>query len=111
MSAQAKKHAVDAALAVAEDITAGRLDPDELEAEVAELVRAAAGTVVGPGDPVWPVQVQIARDVLAVGGGIPANELAEWAAVTAHKEGVALDTQKSWIEQALAQYDEHEDSD
>jgi hypothetical protein len=36
--------------------------------------------VVGPGDPLWPAQLEVARQVIAA-GGIPANELQEWLAV------------------------------
>lgn len=107
MSSEAKKQAVDAAISVAEDITAGRLEPAEFEQLVVVEVRRVAGVVVGPPDLLWPVQVQICRDVLAVGGGVPAHELAEWAAVTALKEGVTLDAQKSWMEQLFEQYDDH----
>ena len=38
------------------------------------------GNVTGPDDPLWPLQVEVCRAVLAA-GGIPADELSEWLAV------------------------------
>jgi hypothetical protein len=51
-----------------------------LGADVAQAVAELVGTVVGKGDPCWPLQVEIARGVLAL-DGTPADELAEWVAV------------------------------
>ena len=76
---------IKAAMAVAKDVAQGRLDPADLDAMVAEESRAAFGTAVGPQDPLWPVQVDVARQVLAL-GGLPADELSEWAAVTRRRE-------------------------
>ncbi|MBF6161058.1 flagellar hook-length control protein [Nocardia cyriacigeorgica] len=67
-------------MSVADDVAAGRLSPADLDATLVETCKALVGTVVGPSDPLWSVQVDIARGVLAA-GGIPAGELAEWAAV------------------------------
>lgn len=72
--------AIKAASSVARDIAEGRLSPDDLEHRAVAELTALAGTVTGPGDPLWPVQVEIARGVLAA-GGIDADELREWAAV------------------------------
>ncbi|WP_267307051.1 flagellar hook-length control protein [Mycobacterium barrassiae] len=88
-------------MSVAQDITSGQLDPEQLEAAAVQACREAVGTVIGPGDPVWPVQVSIVRDVLAVGGAVSADELAEWAAVERSREEPSS-TGRSWIEQALA---------
>lgn len=76
----AKRQAIEAATSVAEDVAEGRLDPDELDRHAADAVRDLAGRVVGPGDPIWPLQVEIARGVLAA-DGIPYDELAQWAGV------------------------------
>lgn len=85
---------IKAAMAVAKDVAEGRLDPADLDAMVAEESRAAFGTAVGPQDPLWPVQVDVARQVLAL-GGLPADELSEWAAVARRREqqaGEAVET-------------------
>ena len=89
--AEAKKAAVDAAMAVAADVADGRVDATDLEQAVVEECRRLFGTVIGPDDPVWELHVQVCRAVLAV-GGVAADELAEWAAVQARAEetGVAL---------------------
>jgi hypothetical protein len=80
-----KREAVKAAISVADDITDGRLSPADLEREAAEAVRELAGRVVGRGDPIWPVQVEITRGVLAA-GGIPFGELQEWVGLARHRE-------------------------
>lgn len=95
----ARKAAADEALNLAEDIAAARVDAADLVAAAVEAARDVAGTVIGPEDPAWELQVQICRDVLAL-GGVPANELAEWAAVQADAEGPVQAV--SWIEAALA---------
>lgn len=97
----AKKAAVDEALNLAEDLAASRIDAADLVVAAVEAARGVAGTVIGLGDPVWELQVQICRDVLAL-GGLPADELAEWAAVQADGEGVCVAPVVSWIEEALA---------
>jgi hypothetical protein len=101
---------IKAAMAVARDIAEGRVLPAQLEVSAAGKARALFGRVVGPGDPLWELQVDVCRQVLAVGGGIPVGELAEWVAVyrAADAEvvvpapGVA-GRGPSWIEAALAQ--------
>ncbi|OBC03353.1 hypothetical protein A5784_14030 [Mycobacterium sp. 852013-50091_SCH5140682] len=85
----AKKAGVDAAMSLAEDIATGRLDPAALDAAAVAEARALFGRVEGPDDPLWELHVDIARQVLAVGGGLPADELAEWLAVTRAAEGAA----------------------
>lgn len=82
---EAMKAAVDAVINVAEDIVAGRISLDELEAVAAERACLRCRTVSGPGDSHWPMQVDICRAVLAA-GGIPPNELAEWTAVGRSRE-------------------------
>lgn len=101
----AKKAGVDAAMSVAEDIATGKLDPAALDAAAAEEARALFGRVEGPGDPLWDLHVDVARQVLAVGGGVSSVELAEWTAVYRAAEGVEAAPAVSWIEDALAQFD------
>lgn len=71
---------VTAAMALARDVAEGRLDPATLQQQAVAECRALAGEVSGPDSPLWSLQVDIARQVLSL-GGIPATELAEWAAV------------------------------
>lgn len=106
----ARRRAVDAAVSVAEDIAAGKLSPDALQAAAVAELHALFTTVVGPDDPAWPDQVAVARGVLAL-DGIPVDELAEWLAVTRTAQGIEAEpAEPSWIEQALAQMaDEPED--
>ncbi|MGD1282060.1 flagellar hook-length control protein [Mycobacterium seoulense] len=78
--------AIKAAASVARDVADGKLSPADLERQAVAELQQLVGEVVGPGDPVWELQVQIARGVLAT-GGIPATELAEWAAVERQRAG------------------------
>jgi hypothetical protein len=79
---------VTAAMGIAEDAAQGRLDPATLETQLETELRALVGTVIGEGDPLFALQVEIARGVLAV-GGVPTDELAEWLAVARHRAGEA----------------------
>jgi hypothetical protein len=88
MSTLSKRDAVAAAMSVAEDVTEGKLAPADLESEVTTACRELFGTVVGDGDPLFGLQCDIARAVLAA-HGLPAAELREWAAVQARFEGTS----------------------
>jgi hypothetical protein len=77
---------VTAAMSIAKDAADGKLSPAALEATAVAELRELVGEVVGPGDPVWPLQVEIARQVLAL-DGIPADELSEWLAVARQRAG------------------------
>lgn len=81
-----KKSAVEAAMSIAQDVTDGRIAPADLEAQALTECRRLFGRVAGPGDPLWGLHVEVCRQVLQVGGGIPADELAEWAAVEAARD-------------------------
>lgn len=106
----AMKAAVTAALQIAEDVTAGQLDVTAMDALVLAECRDLFARVVGPGDPLWDLHVEVARQVLAVGGGVPVGELAEWVAVyrAAEADEVVVPAPEvagrgpSWIEAALA---------
>lgn len=76
---------IDACMDVAADVAEARLDPARLAAAVAAEQRALFGTVVGPGDPLWDLHCDVARQVLAA-GGVSGDELAEWLAVTRRRE-------------------------
>lgn len=98
----ARKGAVLAAMAVAEDIANGRLSPAQLDAAAVDECRALFRAVVGPDDPLWDVQGEVTRGYLAA-GGIPANELQEWLAVQRQREPAQpVAAEPSWIEQGLA---------
>lgn len=81
--------AIKAAATIARDVADGRLTPAALEHQAVAELRELVGTVVGPGDACWEVQVQIARGVLAL-DGIPADELFEWLAVARQQAGEPL---------------------
>lgn len=88
-SKDVKANAIKAAMSVAEDVSSGRVAPADLEAQALAECRQLFGRVVGPGDPLWELHVDICRQVLAVdsaGGGIPAEELAQWATVEQRAE-------------------------
>lgn len=106
----AMKAAVTAALEIAEDVTAGRLDVAALDAAALAECRQLFARVAGPADPLWQLHVEVARQVLAVGGGIGVDELAEWVAVYRAAEAevaapapVPARSGPSWIEVALAE--------
>ena len=88
MSTATPQDAIAAALSVAEDVANGTLDPTALEHQLTEELRQLVGTVVGPGDPLFELQCEVARGVLAA-GGIPHPELSEWTAVMRRRAGEA----------------------
>jgi hypothetical protein len=96
---EAKRQAVDAALSIADEVAKGTLDPTSLEVAAVAECRTLFSTVAGPEDELWELQVDVCRQVLAA-GGVPGDELAEWAAVYAPPP--STERVPSWIEQALA---------
>lgn len=80
-----KHDVIEAAMSVADDVAQGRLDPATLEQQAVTELRELFAVVVGPDDPLWPVQLDVARGVLAA-GGLDASELSEWAAVARRRE-------------------------
>lgn len=79
--------AITAIMDVARAVAAGDINPTDIEGAATTECRRLFGRVEGPGDPLWELHVDVARQVLAVGGGIPAAELAEWTAVYRAAEG------------------------
>jgi hypothetical protein len=71
---------IRAAASVARDAAEGGLSPAALQEQAVAECRELFGTVAGPGDALWELQVEVARAVLAQ-KGIPADELSEWFAV------------------------------
>lgn len=107
------QRAIMAVMQVAKDLAEGRLSPADVEGPAIAQCEALFGRVAGVGDPLWELQCDVARRVLAA-GGVPANELAEWLAVQRLAEGGAP-PEPSWIERALAEgadddEDEHDHS-
>ncbi|OBF70426.1 hypothetical protein A5750_22855 [Mycobacterium sp. 852002-51613_SCH5001154] len=84
-----KHDAINAALSVAEDVAEGRLAVDDLEQQAVTELRALIGTVVGPDDPAWGVQADVARHAIAL-GALTADELSEWAAVMRKPAGESI---------------------
>ena len=82
---------IKSAAAVALDAAEGRLSSADLDQAVADECRGLLGVVAGPEDSLWPLQVDIARQVLAA-GGLSATEVAEWAAVLRRRVGDAEGT-------------------
>ncbi|OHT54091.1 hypothetical protein [Mycobacteroides chelonae] len=85
MSATTTADLIRAATSVARDVSDGKLDPAALEAEMLTELRDLFVVVVGPEDPLWPIQTDVARQVVSR-GGIEANELGEWLAVQRRRE-------------------------
>ena len=88
MTSQADVAAINAAMDVAKQIADGTLAPAQLDAAAVAECRQLVGQVIGPDDAVWPLQLEVARGVLAA-GGVPADEMAEWLSVQRQAEGHA----------------------
>lgn len=101
MSTNPAVTAVKATMAIARGLTEGTLHVEDMHARAVARCEELVGTVIGPASPVWALQLKVARGVLAV-DGIPADELAEWLAVTRSKQGATGATGGSWVERALA---------
>ncbi|MGH3556420.1 flagellar hook-length control protein [Mycobacterium sp.] len=82
MTSMTKHDAINGAMSLADDVAQGRLDPAALEATAVAELGELFGTVVGEGDPAWPMHCSIARQAIAL-GALSGDELAEWAAVWA----------------------------
>jgi hypothetical protein len=76
---------IKSAASVARDAAEGRLDPAALDAAVSDECRSLFGVVVGRDDPLWALHVDVARQVLGL-GGVTADELSEWLAVARRRE-------------------------
>jgi hypothetical protein len=85
MTHMTKRDAVAAAMSIAEDVTEGKLAPAALEAQLVAECRALVGPVVGEGDPLFPLQLEVCRSVLAA-GGLSSAEISEWLAVARRRE-------------------------
>ncbi len=79
---------IKAAASVARDAAEGRLSPAALQEQAVAECRELLGTVTGPDDPLWPLQVEVCRAVLAA-CGIAADELSAWLAVARQRAAAA----------------------
>jgi hypothetical protein len=77
---------IKAAASIARDVAEGRLDAAALDQAVADECRELFGTVTGPADALWPLQLDVCRQMLAA-GALSANELSEWLAVARSRAG------------------------
>lgn len=89
MTVAETQSAIKSAMSVARDVAEGRIAPAQLAAAAVAECRALFGVVAGVEDPLWALQVDVARQVLAA-GGIPVGELAEWLAVAKTRESAGL---------------------
>ncbi|PBD11477.1 flagellar hook-length control protein [Mycobacterium avium subsp. hominissuis] len=80
-----KRDAISAAMSVADDVAQNKLDPSSLDDALADELRRLFGDVVGEDDSLWPLQLDVARRVIAL-GGIGPDELSEWAAALRHRD-------------------------
>lgn len=76
---------VKAAMSIARDAAEGKLDPARLDERLADELGRLFSDVVGQDDSLWPLQLDVARQVIAL-GGVPADELNEWAAALRHRD-------------------------
>ena len=79
---------IRSAASVSRDVAEGRLDPAALDAAVAAECRQLFSVVVGRDDPLWALHVDVARQVLGL-GGLSADELTEWLAVARRRLATA----------------------
>jgi hypothetical protein len=86
VSAITKRDAIDAAMSVAEDVAEGKVDPAALDQAIADECRELFGTVVGPGDSLWPLHIDVCRQALAL-GALTVDELSEWLGVARSRAG------------------------
>ncbi len=80
---------VTAAMSIAKDAAEGKLSLTDLEQQTVTELRDLFGTVVGEGDPLWSLHVDIARQAIAL-GALSADELSEWLAVARSRAGEPL---------------------
>lgn len=91
MSMATTSDVITAAMSIASDTADGKLSPTDLVSQAVAEMRSLVGEVVGPDDPAWSLQVDIARGVLAA-DGIPVDELAEWLSVARQRAGEPVST-------------------
>jgi hypothetical protein len=81
-----RRDVVTVAMDLANEVTTGTLKPAELDAELVDTCRSLFGVVAGPDDPLFELQRDVTRQMLAA-GGLSADEVAEWLAVLRRRTG------------------------
>jgi len=76
----------DAALDLAKDAAEGRVSVATVEQAAADRCKALFGSVAGPGDVLWALHCDVARQAIAL-GALSASQLSEWTAVIRQREG------------------------
>ncbi|CAN5222846.1 hypothetical protein BH11ACT6_BH11ACT6_05070 [soil metagenome] len=89
MNTMTAEDAIKAASSVARDVADGKLAPADLEAQAVTELRQLFGVVIGPDDPLWETQADVARQAIAL-GALTADELGEWTAVMRRREAPAV---------------------
>lgn len=100
---------IRAAASVGRDVAEGKLAPAALSAAVTDECRELFGAVVGPADPLWAVHLDVARQVLAL-GGLSADELSQWAAVARSRDTDAEPSRAVTPPDGRAELDGHTDT-
>lgn len=88
-SATTRKAAALAALDLSQEIHDGKISVANIEAEMVDAARSLFAIVAGPNDPLFDLQRDVARQVIAA-GGLTADELREWVAVLERRAGGAV---------------------
>lgn len=81
----ATAQAITSAMTVAQDVADGRVSATDLEQVAVAECRRLFATVIGGDDPLFGLQVEVARRVLDR-GGLSVDELAEWVTVLRRRE-------------------------
>lgn len=100
---------VAAAMDLVAEFAEGTTHAADLHPKAVALAQDVCGLVIGPADPMWALQCDIARQVVAL-GGFGADELGEWTAVFRAREKAAGVSGGSWVERALADDEDDEPS-
>lgn len=77
--------AAEAVVVLMTEVSEGRLTAATMADRAAQRIRELFGECDGPTDPLWPVHVDLCRQVLGH-GGLSAAELTEWLAVQRRRE-------------------------
>jgi hypothetical protein len=77
--------AAEAVAVLMTGVSEGRLTAATMAEAAVRRCREVFGQCNGPTDPLWPVHVDICRQVFGH-GGLPASEVAQWLAVARSRE-------------------------
>jgi hypothetical protein len=82
---------IKSATSIAREVAEGRLSPADLERQAVQELSALMLVEPDANTELWQLQTEVARRVLAR-GALPADEVAEWAAVQRRRENPDADT-------------------